>query len=265
VFLSSHELAARFDTDPATVVRTVQALGYDGFADFARDLRGHFLSNVSPYRVMAAETTDRKGPAHHVRLSLQRDLQNVQKVHDALDPALLVSVGARLRRCRTVIVVAGDLDHTFAEYLAYTLSAMGIVATAPAGEGLTLCRGRALTREDGVVAIGFRRCLRVPVEAVEAARARGAFTLAITDADTTPLARKAEAQLLAPIAGESFANSYVAPLAAINALLVACAHANARRTLELLKPTEAEYAHGLRWHQEPAARPRPRSRKRTAA
>ena len=48
VFLTSPELAARFDTDPATVVRTVQALGYVGFADFARDLRSYFLSKVNP-------------------------------------------------------------------------------------------------------------------------------------------------------------------------------------------------------------------------
>ncbi|HUS25688.1 MAG TPA: MurR/RpiR family transcriptional regulator [Candidatus Binatia bacterium] len=264
VFLSSHQLAERFDTDPATVVRTVQALGYDGFADFARDLRGHFLSNVSPYRVMAEEATDRKGPAHHVRLSLQREVQNLQRVQETLDPAQLVALGERLRRCRTVVVSGGDLDHTLAAFLAYTLSAIGIAATAPAGEGLTLARGRGLTREDGVIAVGFRRCLRVPVEITDAARARGAFTLAITDAATTPLARRAEHVLLAPIEGESFASSYVAPLAVMNALLVACAHADARRTLELLKPTDAEYQQGLRWHVEPGApRRKPRARRRT--
>ena len=53
VFLSSRELAARFDTDAATIVRTTQALGYQQFADFARDLRSHFLTHVNPYRIMA--------------------------------------------------------------------------------------------------------------------------------------------------------------------------------------------------------------------
>ena len=84
------------------------------------------------------------------------------------------------------------------------------------------------------------------------AATRGAFTLAITDSDSTPLARRAERVLLAPIDAESFAGSYVGPLAAINALLVGCAHANPERTLALLKPTEAEYRDGLRWYREPA-------------
>jgi RpiR family transcriptional regulator, carbohydrate utilization regulator len=252
VFLTSPELAARFDTDPATVVRTVQALGYIGFADFSRDLRSYFLSKVNPYRVMVAEAEDHKGAAHHVRASLQRDLQNVQWVNDRLDPATLAELGERLGRCRHVIVVAGDLDHSVAQFLAYSLSGIGISATAPTGEGLTLVQLRAVTPEDACVGIGFRRCLRVPVDAVRTARARGAFTVAITDADSTPLARQAERSLLAPIHAESFAGSYVGPLAAINALLVSCAHANPERTLALLKPTEAEYQDGLRWYREPA-------------
>ncbi|HEY6176317.1 MAG TPA: MurR/RpiR family transcriptional regulator [Kofleriaceae bacterium] len=254
VFLTSPELAARFETDPATVVRTVQALGYVGFADFARDLRSYFLSKVNPYRVMAAETEDHKGAAHHVCASLERDLQNVQRVHDGLDPATLVELGERIGRCRHVIVVAGDLDHPVAQFLAYSLSGIGISATAPTGEGLTLCQLRAVTREDACLGIGFRRCLRVPVDAVRTARARGGFTLAITDSDSTPLARQAERSLLAPVDAESFAGSYVGPLAAINALLVSCAHANPERTLALLKPTEAEYRDGLRWYREPAPR-----------
>lgn len=258
VFLSSHGLASRFKTDPATVIRTVQALGYRGFADFSRDLRGHFLTNVNPYRVMAAEATDQKGAAYHVQASLSRDLQNLQQLQGGLDPIALSEIGKRLRRCRRVLVIAGDLEYVLAEFLAYALSGIGMDAVAPAGEGLTLHRQRALTAEDACIGIAFRRCLRVPVEAVRAARTQGAFTLALTDAETTPLARQAERSLLAPIEGESYASSYVAPLAAINALLVACSHADARRSMTFLKPTEAEYGLGPRWYREPAAQRRSR-------
>lgn len=262
VFLSSPELAARFQTDPATVVRTVQMLGYAGFGDFSRDLRHHFLADVNPYRVMEAEVSDHKGPADHVRRSLQLDLRNLQLAGDALDTRTLPKLGAALRRCRRVLVVAGDLEHCFADFLAYALSGLGIDASAPSGEGLTLQRQRVLTASDACIGIAFRRCLRVPVEAMRAARTQGALTLAITDAATTPLARFAEHSLLAPIEGESFASSYVAPLAVINALLVACAHADAKATLEQLKPTDAEYGVGLRWYREPAeAAPAPARRK----
>lgn len=255
VFLSSRELATRFRTDPATIVRTVQALGYGTFADFARDLRSHFLTHVNPYRIMAREVTTHRGAAFHVQACLERDAQNVREAQERLDPAVLAEVGARLHHCRRIVVVAGDLEQRLADFLAYTLSALGLVAAAPDGEGLALHHQRALGRGDALIAIGYRRCLRVPVEAMTAAREAGAYAVAITDAATTPLALRADTALLVPIEGESFVSSYAPTMLALNALAVACAHADPKRTLKMLQPTEQEYEHGARWFREPAARP----------
>ena len=36
-FLSSREMATRYGVDSSTIVRTVQAMGYEKFADFAED------------------------------------------------------------------------------------------------------------------------------------------------------------------------------------------------------------------------------------
>src|SRR5687768_1038823 len=47
-FLSSRELAKRYQVDAATIVRTVQALGYKGFADFIGDLRQHLMTRITP-------------------------------------------------------------------------------------------------------------------------------------------------------------------------------------------------------------------------
>lgn len=261
VFLSSRELATRFETDPATVVRTVQALGYGAFADFARDLRSHFLTHVNPYRIMAREVTTHRGAAFHVQACIDRDVDNVRAAQQRLDPAVLAAAGARIYRSRRVVVVAGDLEHSLAQFFAYTLSALGLNASAPAGEGLTLHHQRAVGRGDALVAMSFRRCLRVPVESVRVARAAGAYTVAITDAPTTPLARLADTALFVPIEGESFASSYAPTLLAINALAVACAHADPKHTLKVLKPTEEEYQHGPRWYREPPLRRAPRARK----
>ena len=265
VFLSSRELAARFGTDAATIVRTTQALGYHQFADFARDLRSHFLSHVNPYRIMAREVTTHRGAAFHVQACLERDLENVRVAREHLDPAAIAAAGARLYRARRIVVVAGDLDYPLAEFLAYALSGLGLMATAPKGEGLTLHRQRALTRDDALVAISFRRCLRVPVEAIEAARKAGAYALAITDAPTTPLARLADVALLVPYEGESYAGSYAPTMVAINALAVACSHADPKHTLKVLKPTEEEYLHGPRWYSEPPSARGRKPRRKAAA
>ncbi len=50
-FLSSRELGRRYQVDAATVVRTIQVLGYKKFSEFAADLRAHFVTRITPYTV----------------------------------------------------------------------------------------------------------------------------------------------------------------------------------------------------------------------
>src|SRR2546423_15713749 len=53
-FLSSRELAKRSEVDAATIVRTIQALGYKKYAEFTADLRAHFVTQITPYAVLNA-------------------------------------------------------------------------------------------------------------------------------------------------------------------------------------------------------------------
>src|SRR5690349_24697498 len=55
-FLSSREMAKRYNVDAATIVRTVQALGCERFADVAAGLRQHFVNHISPSTVRMAGT-----------------------------------------------------------------------------------------------------------------------------------------------------------------------------------------------------------------
>jgi hypothetical protein len=60
-----------------------------------------------------------------------------------------------------------------------------------------------------------------------------------------------DGHLIAPISSPSYTGSYVAPLALINAIILACAHVRPKRALAMLSRTEAEYRSGERWYQEP--------------
>lgn len=253
VFLSTRELAKRFKTDPATVVRTVQALGYATFADFSKDLRGHFLGQANPYRVARADLSDHQDSDNHAQSSVARDARNLQDFQNSLDAAAITAIGKRLSRCAHVLVVADGIEHLLAEYLAYALSGLGITATA-GHEGLTLQRVRALTAQDACIGITFRRCFRVPVEAVQAARELGAYTLAISDSATSPLVQRAEQSLLVPVGGVSFGTSFIAPLSLLSALLVTVGHANPKRSRKFIQMTEAEYGVSPRWYQERRSR-----------
>ncbi len=251
-FLSSRELAKRYHVDAATIVRTIQALGYERFADFAADLRQHFVMRITPYTIMRAATRENRSVADHIRNSLERDLENLSRLRTNLDTSRVEDLAKRIHRARRILVVGVDFAASLAWYLAYDLAVLGFDADPPVGSAGNLqYRVRLLTDKDLLIAISFGRCLRETVEAVLRARERGVPTFGITDSDTTPLARYCDAHLVAPITSPSFTNSYVAPLALINAIFVACAHIKPKRTLAVLRPTEEEYKLGSRWYQEP--------------
>jgi DNA-binding MurR/RpiR family transcriptional regulator len=107
-----------------------------------------------------------------------------------------------------------------------------------------------LGSKDLLIAISFGRCLRETVEAAQRARQQGVPTFGITDSDTTPLAKYCDGYVVASIASSVFTGSYVAPMAAINTIIAACAHLHPQRTLALLRDYEKEAAAGARWYVE---------------
>lgn len=251
-FLSSRELAKRYQVDAATVVRTVQALGYEGFTDFSVDLRQHFVARITPYTVLKAATREKRSVADHIDYGLDKALDNFNALRSGLDRKRVIELAKLIYRSRRVLIIGLDLAASLAYYFAYGLTALGIDAEAPVGsEGNLQHKIKVLTNKDLVIAISFGQCLRVTVESVRQAREQGMTTFGITDSDTTPLAKYCDDHLVAAVVSPSFLNSYVAPIALINAIHVACAHLDPKRALTLLKPTDKEYHSGRRWYREP--------------
>src|SRR6266571_7860560 len=76
-FLSSREMAKRFHIDATTILRTTQVLGYGSFADFAADLRQHFVARITPYTVLKAATREKRSIADHIDQSLDKAIDNL--------------------------------------------------------------------------------------------------------------------------------------------------------------------------------------------
>jgi DNA-binding MurR/RpiR family transcriptional regulator len=254
-FLSSREMAKRYNVDAATIVRSVQALGYERFADFAADLRQHFVDHITPYTVLKAETQEKRSVRDQVLHCLDRDTESLSILRSSLDADRAVDLAKRIHRARRILVVGVDLAASLAWFLAYGLIPLGFDAEAPIGtSGNLQHKIDVLTSKDLLVAISFGRCLRETVDSVKRAQARGVPTFGITDGDTTPIALHCDSYLVAPTNSPSFTGSYVAPIALINTIIVASAHLQPRRALAMLGRTEAEYRSGGRWYKEPLQR-----------
>ncbi|HET9478395.1 MAG TPA: MurR/RpiR family transcriptional regulator [Pyrinomonadaceae bacterium] len=250
-FLSSREMAKRYRVDATTILRTTQVLGYKTFADFAADLRQHFVARITPYTVLKAATREKRSVADHVDQALDKALDNLNILKTSLDKPKVIELARTIKRSRHVLVVGLDFASSLSYYLAYGLLALGFDAEALIGSSGNLqYKVEVLTSKDVLIAISFGQCLRDTVEAVQRARKQGVPTFGITDSNTSPIARYCDAYLIAPVVSPSFLNSYVAPMAAISAIHVACAHIDPNRSLSRLRPTDREYASGHRWYRE---------------
>src|SRR4029078_11130313 len=84
-FLSSREMAKRYNVDAATIVRTVQALGYERFADFAADLRQHFVNHSTHYTIIQAATQQNRSVFDQVEHCLHGVSESLSVLRSSLD------------------------------------------------------------------------------------------------------------------------------------------------------------------------------------
>src|SRR6266496_4755873 len=196
-FLSSREMAKRYHVDATTILRTTQVLGYGSFADFAADLRQHFVARITPYAALKAATREKRSITDHIDHSLDKALDNLNVLKSDMDRQRVIELAKLIKRSRHVLVVGLDFASSLSYYLAYGLLALGFDAEAPIGSSGNLqYKVEVLTAKDVLVAISFGQCLRDTVDSVLRARKQGVPTFGITDSETSPIARYCDAHLI---------------------------------------------------------------------
>src|ERR1041385_6880363 len=196
-FLSSREMAKRFHIDATTILRTTQVLGYGSFADFAADLRQHFVSRINPYTVLKAATREKRSIADHIDHSLDKSIERLNILRSEMDRQKLIGPARLIKRSRRVVVVGLDFAASLSYYLAYGLMALGFDAEASIGtSGSLQYKVELLSNNDVLIAISVGQCLRDTVDSVLRARTQGVPTFGITDSATSPIARYCDAHLI---------------------------------------------------------------------
>jgi RpiR family carbohydrate utilization transcriptional regulator len=246
VLLSVRALAKRLQTDPATIIRIVHGLEFGSYKEFQHHLHELSLAYATSQDTMLkSHPGDGKHPA--VIECAYADLKNLQGLKNSLDPAKFTALAKRVYGARRVVLIGGDLAAVLAEYLGYQLNLLGLpifVATSPGAVTHTV---RAMTKQDVLIAISFRRGLRQTVEGVQQAREHGAYCVGIADTYLSPIARTCDEVFLASTDSVYYGSSYVAPVALANAILTAVGEFRRPRTLAIVEELAEEQRRGSRW------------------
>jgi DNA-binding MurR/RpiR family transcriptional regulator len=247
VLLSVRALAKRLGTDPATIVRIVRGLGFESYRDFQHHLHELSLAFATSLDTMRAAGHDGGMPGY-IREALEQDLKNLQGLKNSLDERRLVALAKRIYAARKIILIAGDLAAYLADYFEYQTSVVGLPVFSATSYGRIAHLARTATKQDLVIAISFRRGLRQTVEGAQLARAKGAYCVGIADTFLSPLARICDEIFLASVESTSFAASFTAPVALLNAIVVTCAQYLRAETMVVVKELAEEQRKGFRWY-----------------
>ncbi len=249
VLHSLRDLAEELDSAPATLLRISREMGFPTFHDFRRYLHELSVAQATPLGVLESSSGN-SGLGGRVKESLDQDAANVRGLSHGLDMKRLLALVKRLHAADHILILGGDMAESLARFLEYNLTVIGLEAVAVSSAGEISHRLRQMTRKDVVIGISFRRGLRQTVDGLRQARGRGAYTVGITDSSISPVARYASEYFVTPTEGPLFAGSYVAAMALLNGLLVACSNYRRDRTLAILREAEKEQRTGFRWYNE---------------
>lgn len=248
VLLSVRDLAKALGTDAATVIRIVRGMGFENYRAFQHHLHEASIAYATSLDTMRAGMTGKNGNVPLSRESVEQDMKNLSALRHSVDPHQIRKVAARMQSARRILILGGDAATALVVFLEYSLTLLGLPVFAGTGHGRMGHLTRSANKEDSVLAISFRRGLRMTVEGLEKAREKGAYCVAISDTLLSPLARLAETCFIAPVETPSFGVSYVAPMALLNALVAECADVQRAKTLKLLREVDAEQRSGSRWY-----------------
>jgi DNA-binding MurR/RpiR family transcriptional regulator len=252
VLLSVRSAAERLSTDPATMVRIIQRMGFENYRAFQNYLQDLSIANATSLDGMQAHSDGDAKTPDHLQAMLEQDFKNLNAIRNTLDVAKIALVAKRLHAAKRILIVGGDLAASLVHYLEHHLIVIGLPVYSATTNGRSTHLSRLFGKGDVVIAISFRRGLRQTVEAVKRARESGAYCIGITGTYVSPIARFTDEFFVASVDSESFLDSYVAPVALANLLLVACANYDREATLTRLREAAKEQREGFRWYEFPS-------------
>ena len=244
-YMTASKLGKIVHVSESTVVRFAIELGFDGYPEFQ-----HALQEIVRTRLTAAQrmevTNTLMGDGDVLSKVLLGDADKIKRTLEDIDEAAFEEAVQRLAGAKNIYILGVRAASSLAGFLAHGLRMISdnvkFVQTTSGSEMFEQIMN--IDKDDVMVAISFPRYSKRMKNATSFAKHAGADVIAITDSTASPIAPAADQLLLAKSDMASFADSLVAPLSIINALIVALSRVKQdelRVRLRLLEEIWDEY------------------------
>lgn len=237
-------LAAAAGVSESTVVRFATFMGYEGYPQMqkalSRSLRGR-MTTVERIEDVNGRLKDED----ILGRVLRSDAGQILDAFETLDKREFERAVDMLLSARKIYIVGMRSSAVLAQFMSYYLRLLfdGVTPVCTSGGSEVIESLINLSAEDVVFAISYPRYSSGTVKAAEYAKKVGAKVAVLTDSESAPITRGADAVLTAKSEMLSLVDSLVAPMSIINAIIayIVKKHPEISERLRLLEGVWNEY------------------------
>ena len=221
-FMTALKLGNAVGVSESTVVRFAIEMGFEGYPELQKALQSMMKNRLTAVQRINI-TNDRIGDGGVLKNILSQDMDRIRHTLEEIDETVFNKAIEKISNAKNIYILGSMSSSILARFLDYNFQLMFdnvhfVQAVGTSGIYQQIFR---INEEDVFISISFPRYSQSTAKATAYAKNRGANIVAITDSMTSPLAEYADELLIARSDMASFADSLVAPLSLINAIIVA--------------------------------------------
>lgn len=183
---SLRELSTISGTGEATIVRLSRMVGFEGYSDFK--------IAVATQLALRKQFEFSEDPHDHHQLQILADelASSIVRTANSVELRQLEKVALKLSKTRRIDIFGAGVSGIVAELFSYRLLRAGLNAHAIRDVTLAIEVASGLGSDAAVIAISESGVTATTLEFIRTGKATGAFSLAITSNERSPLARQAD-------------------------------------------------------------------------
>jgi DNA-binding MurR/RpiR family transcriptional regulator len=221
-YMTAAKLGEDVGVSESTVVRFANELGYDGYPKLQKVLQELIKSKLTAVQRLEV-SSNRIGDENILKSVLNSDMEKIKITMEEIDHNSFNNSVERILNAKKIYILGVRSSAPLASFLGFYFNLIfdnvRLVHTTSVSEIFEQIINAS--SGDVVIGISFPRYSKRTIKAMQFAKDQGASVVAITDSYESPVAQYADSSLIARSDMASFADSLVAPLSVINALIVA--------------------------------------------
>lgn len=221
-YMTAAKLGAAVNVSESTVVRFAIEIGFDGYPEMQKALQNYSRNRLTTLQRLDI-ANDRLGGDNLLKNVLTQDMDRIRSTLDYVSPEDFDKAIDKIFSAKNIYIFGAMSSNILARFLDNYLQIAfnNVTNVQPINSSGILQQLIHLNENDVFISISFPRYSNNTLIATAYAKKCGANIISITDSPSSPLAEYADELLLAKSDMMSYADSLVAPLSLINAIIVA--------------------------------------------